>query len=441
MVAILPSLDTPEERLVFWAIVGTWGIWLIGGLYHFFPMLGWSLVALAIGRRIGVFDDFGQPSHNVPWGVRVWFAGMATMVVALVLAHINFDLEADQFLKSLFGWVKGWGLLAAFIFAGSDLRIKPSVVFRASNILAAQTLALTPILIGLTLAGAPDVLYVSPLTYLGGPGPTFFEVRTHSWDAGSLGFRLHYFAPWAPAAAFCAHIGLVCGLFDRDRRWRIIGISAAIVVCTFSQSRLSLIAVPILLIGLPMLSSLLRAWPAAIAAVLLTLATLVLSQITDAIDDAVQAFIGARADSSRVRSALARIAYHRWETEAPLFGHGAVERGSHLVEFMPIGSHHTWHGLLFVKGAVGFLALVLPLAWSLFELLAKAQRDAVARAAFGMVLVFIFNSFGENLEILAYLAWPGLLVIGIASRRKLMTPEVWQQHLRPAFAVHPNAAR
>ena len=171
------------------------------------------------------------------------------------------------------------------------------------------------------------------------------------------------------------------------------------------------------------------------------LATLVLSQITDAIDDAVQAFIGARADSSRVRSALARIAYHRWETEAPLFGHGAVERGSHLVEFMPIGSHHTWYGLLFVKGAVGFLALVLPLAWSFFELLAKAQRDAVARAAFGMVLVFIFNSFGENLEILAYLAWPGLLVIGIASRRKLMTPEVWQQHLRPAFAVHPNATR
>ena len=102
---------------------------------------------------------------------------------------------------------------------------------------------------------------------------------------------------------------------------------------------------------------------------------------------------------------------------------------------MPIGSHHTWHGLLFVKGAVGFLALALPLAWSFFELLAKAQRDAVARAALGMVLVFLFNSFGENLEILAYLAWPGLLVIGIALRRPLKVPTVWADMVRPTLAV------
>ena len=86
----------------------------------------------------------------------------------------------------------------------------------------------------------------------------------------------------------------------------------------------------------------------------------------------------------------------------------------------------------------GFLALALPLAWSFFELLAKAQRDAVARAALGMVLVLVFNSFGENLEILAYLAWPGLLVIGIASRRKLKTPAVYTEFFRPAFAVHPE---
>jgi len=184
----------------------------------------------------------------------------------------------------------------------------------------------------------------------------------------------------------------------------------------------------------------LRAWPAAIAAVLATVGALLLTQIKDAIDDATQAFINARADSSRVRAALARMAYHRWETEAPVFGHGAVERGPHLVEFMPIGSHHTWHGLLFVKGAVGFVALAVPLAWSFFELLAKAQRDPVARAALGVVLVLVFNSFGENLEILAYLAWPGLLVMGIASRHKLMVPEVWVYQLRPAFSVHPERA-
>ncbi len=362
------------------------------------------------------------------------------MAIALTAAHINFDLDFSQFIKSLFGWVKGWGLIGAFIFAGADLRIKQIVIFRASNILALQTLMLTPVLAAMALAGAPNVLYVSPLYYLGGTGPMFFEVGSHTWDYNALGFRLHYFAPWSPAAAFCAHIGLVCGMFDRSRRWRWIGIFTALVVCAMSQSRLSLIAVPVLLIGLPLLSNVLRTWPAAVAAMLATVSTLLLTQIKDGINDATQAFISARADSSRVRSALARIAYHRWENEAPIFGHGAVERGSHLVEFMPIGSHHTWHGLLFVKGAVGFVALALPLAWSFFELLAKAQRDATARAALGMVLVLVFNSFGENLEILAYLAWPGLLAIGIASRHRLRTPRIWDSQLRPAFSVHPELA-
>jgi hypothetical protein len=440
MASVLPPLDTPEERLVFWMISGTWGLWLIGGLYHLFPIFGWVLVGLAVARRIGLADDHGVAPVRVPWGVIAWLIGMATMLVALVIAHLDYELGGQQLLKSIFGWFKGWGLLAAFIFAGSQLRIKPIVVFRANNILAAQSLALTPVLMVCAFAGAPEIVYVSPLYYLGGPGPSFFSVSTHAWDSGTLGFRLFYFAPWSPAAAFCAHIGLVCGIFDTRWRWRVVGIVSALVVCAMSQSRLSLVAVPLLLVGLPLMSSALRAWPAAIAAALLTVGMLLLTQVKDAIDDAIQAFMGARADSSRVRSALARIAYHRWETEAPIFGHGVVERGSHLVEHMMIGSHHTWHGLLFVKGAVGLAALVLPLAWSFFELLAKAQRDAVARAALGMVLVFVFNSFGENLEILAYLAWPGLLVIGIASKRRLLVPEVWASELRPAFKVQPETA-
>lgn len=33
-----------------------------------------------------------------------------------------------------------------------------------------------------------------------------------------------------------------------------------------------------------------------------------------------------------------------------------------------------------------------------------------------MVLLMTFYSIGENLEILAYLIWPGLIVMGIAAR-------------------------
>ncbi len=91
-----------------------------------------------------------------------------------------------------------------------------------------------------------------------------------------------------------------------------------------------------------------------------------------------------------------------------------MERGPHLVEYMPIGSHHTWYGLLFVKGIVGFYSLAIPMLMSLMVLLIKAQRYAVGEAGLAVLLILFLYTFGENLEILAYLYWPGLIIMGLA---------------------------
>ena len=66
---------------------------------------------------------------------------------------------------------------------------------------------------------------------------------------------------------------------------------------------------------------------------------------------------------------------------------------------------------------MGLLALALPFAWTLYELVRRAQRDATARIALQLALVLAFYSFGENLEILAYLFWPALVLIGIVLGR------------------------
>jgi hypothetical protein len=140
------------------------------------------------------------------------------------------------------------------------------------------------------------------------------------------------------------------------------------------------------------------------------------------VETSIDSFKNARASSSRVRATLQSIALQRWWNEAPIWGHGIVERGSHLVEYMPIGSHHSWIGLLFVKGVVGILSLALPLAWSIIETASKAQTDRVARAALGVLTVVLLYSFGENLEILVYLFWPGMLIVGITAKRRLVRP-------------------
>ena len=268
------------------------------------------------------------------------------------------------------------------------------------------------------MVGLPPVLYTSPLFYLGGASTTFFEVGTHWIDPGSPDVRFRFYAPWGPAAALVAQVSFVMGLFDKDWRWRIVAVVSAVLVCWLAKSRLSLVAIPLLIVAIPALSQLYR--PVVMGAT--GIAALGLGLFYDVamriVDTAVTNFNAARADSSRVRATLQRIAQHRWWNEAPLFGHGMVERGPHLTEFMPIGSHHTWNGLLFVKGGVGFGVLAFAMAWTFVEMLIKAQRDRTARAALGVIIVLFINSFGENLEILCYLIWPGLLLLGIAMNRR-----------------------
>jgi hypothetical protein len=134
-------------------------------------------------------------------------------------------------------------------------------------------------------------------------------------------------------------------------------------------------------------------------------------------------FRSARADSSRVREALGRIAVERWQRDAPIWGHGTVESGPHLVEFMPIGSHHSWFGLLFVKGIVGFFALAIPLLYSLIDLVIKSQTNETARVGLSMVFIIFLYTFGENLEILAYLYWPALIMIGMGFAKRSETSQ------------------
>lgn len=414
--------ETLEERLIYWAIVGTWGFWLLGALYVLSPLLGFALVVIIVARALGLMGEPEAP-RLVPAAI-VWMLGMAAMLVALVIAHIDFELGAGQTIKSIFGWGKGWALLAVFILVGTCMRIRPEVVYRATGLLAAQTLVIAPVFVLAGNIGLPAELYVSPLRVIGGPGPEFFDVTLYTIDDTTGRLRWRFFAPWSTTAAFLAGIGFMFALYERWPVWKVVGIVSAVVVCIMAGSRLSIVAMPLMLVMVIVISNARR--PAILAGLGMLAAALVLmtDDVVMAYQDFNDAFTAARAASSRVRATLASMAYYRWMTEAPVFGHGIVERGPMLVHYMAIGSHHTWHGLLFVKGAVGFVALAVPLAWSFVELSLKAQADRVARAALGVVIAIIVFSFGDNLEIVAYLVWPGLVVVGIAHSRRLRSPYV-----------------
>lgn len=437
------ELETAEERLIYWSIVSTWGLWLIGAIFVVFPILGWVLAGMAIARRLGWLsaphNDVARP---VPVIVGAWLLGMAVMLVALIMGHLDFELHWTQTFKSTLGWVKGWALLAVFPFAGAMLVIRARVVVRAMCNLGLQTLIVTPILIGGALADLPVSLYVSPLHALIGSEEIFYDVGLYVKDGGFLGFRLRYFAPWAPGAACFGALTFIVALYEKHRGWAAVGALAGLTMCIFSLSRTALVAIPFVLLCVWTIANLARPVVMGLAGVLLACGLLFAQPAMEMASDAEAAFRGARAESSRVRATIERMSIHRWQSEAPWFGHAVVERGPHLVEFMPIGSHHTWIGLLFVKGLVGFLACLLPLVWTLIELSIRAQADRLARCTLGIMLTLLAFSFGENLDVLAYFTWPVFLLLGITAKRRIVLgSEDSRRRAREVYLAAVEAAR
>ena len=415
--------QTSAERLIAGTIGATWVLWLVGGLYMAGPALGWTLAFLVVRAY---YLAPGLPPEEapapLPGAIWAWLIGMAVMLVVLFAGHSNFSLGTGQTIKSAIGWAKGWALLALFPLAGYALPIRMESVSRAVCRLSRQTLYRLPIVIAAPFLHLPQALWVSPLKVLGGSGDEYFTAMLYTLEPGVGTPRWQFFSPWSPAAGMVAVIHFLLARYEPDARWRWTGYTASVLAALLSQSRLALVALAVI-IPLAMLAGRVRrpsTWFATVPVALL--AGWFAPQLMALADKMVSDFAGARADSSRVRAALGRIAVQRRQNEAYGFGHGIVERGPHMVEYMPIGSHHSWYGLLYVKGLLGAVAFGVPMAWTLASTALAAARGRAGQLGFAMMLAYWLYSFGENLEVLTYIAWPALLVVGIALKPQPAEP-------------------
>ena len=396
----------------------TWGFYAIGALYVVGPVLAWGLGALAaVSLFLGpaMRRDL-RSTGPLPVVVWAWIVGMVVMLVALWGGHLDWQLGTGQTIKSSIGWAKGWALLALLPFAGAVLPVRREALIRGQGYVALSTLVVLPVLFAAPFLGLPERIFISPLKAVGGPGPEYFSVYLYTLDPASWTPRWQFFAPWSPFAGLLGVVLVLFALEDRRLFWRSVGIAAGVAMVALSKSRMSLVALVICTVVpwmMPLVASS-RAWKSA-AAVAASMAIFG-GGILQIAQDGIAAFKSARADSTRVRETLQRIAYDRWQSDAVLFGHGTVQPGPHLVEHMPIGSHHTWYGLLFVKGVVGFGALLVPFVLQTWVAMADAVRGQRGRLPFGIMLVLLILSFGENIEIEAYLLWPAILLLGVHAR-------------------------
>jgi len=406
-----------EELILSKSITYTFVFYLLGSLYLVAPLVGWALIVIVFLRW-----SLNQPLVNVQnsyWVVWVWVACALMLELALIVGHIDFDLGFAKVVKSTIGWAKGWALLSVFVVLGYCFDIRYQLICRAACVIGLAALLLSPLLVVSYLIGLPDHLYVSPLKILGGAGDEFFSVMLYEIDSSNGSPRWRFFAPWAPAVGLVANIYFLCAWFEKNAKWRVIGLLGNALMVAMAASRMGMIVMLLVPLGVWGLSRLTRPWVMVFTSVLLLISVLFYEPIFYAFTDLLNEIKDARADSTRVREALANIAIYRWQSEAYWFGHGVVETGSHLVEFMPIGSHHNWYGLLFVKGMIGFLSFFIPFLVTSCVLLVKAQYQVSSRLGLGVCLIVWFFSLSENVEALAYMTWPAWLLIGIGLRSEL----------------------
>lgn len=401
------------ETLVWYYIVGNYVVYFTGGQYVFGPLLGCYFAYCVLKKWWNQTDDTPpEEKVRVPIANWIWIVSMLVMEVALIGGHLTFNLGTGQIIKSsLNGWLRRWALLALFPLAG-NLDIRPELIYRAICIFCFQNLVLLPILYGATMVGIPGSLYNSPLKAFG--GGDFYDVTFYTFDQIDGGYRMFLFTPWAPALALVSNVYFFLAYQEKDKKWRLLGMAGAVAMSLSSVSRLGLICLPFVSLAMWGLTNFLRPWVQFTSGFASVFLGMFAPTIIQTLQDLKAQFTGARAASSEVRAALGRMALYRWKNEAPIWGHGIIStKGPKVVEGMPIGSHHTWFGVLYTHGLVGCIAIVVPLVWSFFDLLVKAQNSQTAKAGLSVILVLILFTFAENIESLAYLYWPGLVIVGL----------------------------
>lgn len=366
----------------------------------------------------------------IPTPVWLWLIGMGALLPILWVGHINWGYGMAATIKSTIGWAKGWALMALSPLVGAVLPIRREILVRGQCVIGLWTLCLAPLLLAAPYLGLPERIFTSPLKAVGGPGPEYFTLFLFTYDPATWTPRWQFFAPWSPFAALLGVCMVLFALEERNMRWRMAGLAAGILMVLASKSRMGLVGLVFCTIPPRLLPLLGRQWAVFLLAGLTASLAITADRLITTLSTGVSAFKNARADSTRVRATLQRIAEERWWNEAFWFGHGRPEPGSHIVEYMPIGTHHTWYGLLFVKGALGFVALLIPLIYNVTLALADTALSARGRLPLGILLVICLLSMGENIEIEAYLLWPGLMILGIHAREMASDPKTFVQPRR-----------
>lgn len=410
-----------EERLIWYSIIGTYGLYFLGILLPANAVIGWVLFFCLCKKIWNQIEDTPiEQRIRIPWIIWVWIIAMPVILIARIIGLDDFGSDTNGIIRGIMSWFITWALLALFPLAGC-LNIRPQLIYRAICIVCLQSLILIPICYLAYLIHLPANLFTSPVERIIQNGKLYYNVMLYIYTEYNHELRLSLFAPWGPALGIVGSYYFFLVLQEPNKKWRWIGVVGAIAMCIVSSSRLAFISVPIVILGVWVWTNFWRPKIQILAGFLSFLSGIFSTVLLSVARNVLDTVSGSRSESTRVRKMLVEFAFDRSQ-EAPIWGHGNQEPGPKVIEHMPIGSHTTWGGLMFMHGVVGLVSFLVPTICTFIGLLIKAQKSNIGKVGLSVFLVLILFSVGESLDALAYLCWPALLIIGIALKKEIKSP-------------------
>jgi hypothetical protein len=423
-----------SERLIWFQCLFIYPIYLSGSLFLWNIIQLWILVGYVIFCQIKIyFEPENQKiSHeirswrsapSVLWG---WLISMVMMGILILVGLYENGYNSNELLRSSLGWLGDWALLGFYPVLGYLLPIRPTVIYRSACVIAAQSLVVIPICYGAYLLKLPGLIYLSPLERIIQNGAIYYAISWYTREVDSDGIRLILFTPWGPALGLMGCLFFFYTVQEDQLIWKGLGIIGSLAMLLTSVSRGAYLFLPMTIVIVWVIKNLSWIQFELSLGVSCFIGGLGSTLLLDRFQDFLGGVKSARKSSSQLRAELERVALDRW-MDSPLFGHGKQTPGPDFLKHMPIGSHHTWIGLLFTQGLTGLFLFLIPLVWSLIGLSLKIKSNPVAGVAFSGLLLITFSSFSDNIEKMAYLYWSTFLLIGIAYRRTSSVDHLHQQ--------------
>ena len=404
------------EKYISLYIVGNFILYYLGLQYVLAPALAYTLAT-------SLFFQLWRQNEKTPESLRlkvstsIWILLSFVLVIglALIVGCLDFDIDFTRSLSAFVNrWMRTWALVALFPMVGC-LKIRPQIIFRAVCIFCIQALILCSIFGLLVLAKKSDFMdsYVSPFYVLGG-GKLFYTVHILGtvFDVDTTRFVMN--APWSPALGLLGNIYFFLCLQEKVKLLKILGLIGAAALVALSLSRTAIVCLPSIFLIYLVMSRLINEYFLIATGFVSFIGAVFISELILLKEDFISGVRGYRQGSSKARDTLQQLALDGWQ-EAVIWGHGTfAESGPALVSGLGIGSHHTWYGLLFMHGLVGATALALAFLCTIAALVMKLGHSSYAALGISILLILLVFSFSENIDSLAYLYWPGLVVLGMA---------------------------